>query len=167
MALTTTHPKTIRILVLDADLVPALAVTRSLVKQQYLVDVASARAAVGPTWRIDIDCGFPLVAVLTRQSVEELGVAVGSRVGALVKARGFAGNSREELEQAYPRVISEATKAFGSAEVFLEKCIVNPKHIEAQTSMVAVAGIVGKSPGAVKALQRRANMALSKRLGPR
>ena len=41
-------------------------------------------------------------------------------------------NSREELEQAYPRVISEATKAFGSAEVFLEKCIVNPKHIEAQ-----------------------------------
>ena len=27
---------------------------------------------------------------------------------------------------------SEATKAFGSAEVFLEKCIVNPKHIEAQ-----------------------------------
>ena len=41
-------------------------------------------------------------------------------------------NSREELESAYPRVISEATKAFGSAEVFLEKCIVNPKHIEAQ-----------------------------------
>ncbi|MDX5299083.1 MAG: ATP-grasp domain-containing protein, partial [Gammaproteobacteria bacterium] len=41
-------------------------------------------------------------------------------------------NNREELEQAYPRVISEATKAFGSAEVFLEKCIVNPKHIEVQ-----------------------------------
>lgn len=41
-------------------------------------------------------------------------------------------DSRAELEQAYPRVISEATKAFGSAEVFLEKCIVNPKHIEAQ-----------------------------------
>ncbi len=41
-------------------------------------------------------------------------------------------NSRDELEQAWPRVISEATKAFGSAEVFLEKCIVNPRHIEAQ-----------------------------------
>src|SRR5690606_9520761 len=41
-------------------------------------------------------------------------------------------NSRAELEQAWPRVISEATKAFGSADVFLEKCIVNPKHIEAQ-----------------------------------
>ncbi|QSX34225.1 acetyl-CoA carboxylase biotin carboxylase subunit [Shewanella avicenniae] len=38
----------------------------------------------------------------------------------------------KELEQSYPRVISEATKAFGSAEVFLEKCIINPKHIEAQ-----------------------------------
>ena len=41
-------------------------------------------------------------------------------------------NSPAELEQAWPRVISEATKAFGSADVFLEKCIVNPKHIEAQ-----------------------------------
>src|SRR5690606_39402549 len=41
-------------------------------------------------------------------------------------------NSRAELEHAWPRVISEATKAFGNAEVFLEKCIVNPKHIEVQ-----------------------------------
>ena len=38
----------------------------------------------------------------------------------------------EELRSQYPRVISEATKAFGSAEVFMEKCIVNPKHIEVQ-----------------------------------
>ena len=37
-----------------------------------------------------------------------------------------------ELRQQYPRVISEATKAFGSAEVFLEKCIINPRHIEVQ-----------------------------------
>ena len=41
-------------------------------------------------------------------------------------------DSAEELRQQYPRVISEATKAFGSAEVFLEKCIVNPRHIEVQ-----------------------------------
>ncbi|WP_250657088.1 acetyl-CoA carboxylase biotin carboxylase subunit [Alkalimarinus coralli] len=41
-------------------------------------------------------------------------------------------DSAEELRTQYPRVISEATKAFGSAEVFLEKCIVNPKHIEVQ-----------------------------------
>jgi pyruvate carboxylase subunit A len=38
----------------------------------------------------------------------------------------------QELTAQYPRVISEATKAFGSAEVFMEKCIVNPRHIEVQ-----------------------------------
>ena len=41
-------------------------------------------------------------------------------------------DSEKELRDQYPRVISEATKAFGSAEVFLEKCIVDPKHIEVQ-----------------------------------
>lgn len=41
-------------------------------------------------------------------------------------------DSPEELKTQYPRVISEATKAFGSAEVFMEKCIVNPRHIEVQ-----------------------------------
>ena len=41
-------------------------------------------------------------------------------------------DNAEDLTTQYPRVISEATKAFGSAEVFLEKCIVNPKHIEVQ-----------------------------------
>ncbi len=40
--------------------------------------------------------------------------------------------SRSELLKFYPRVISEAKKAFGSADVFIEKCIVNPKHIEVQ-----------------------------------
>ena len=65
----------------------------------------------------------------------------GDRIGypVMLKATNGGGgrgirrcNSRAELEQAYPRVISEASKAFGRAEVFLEKCIVNPKHIEAQ-----------------------------------
>lgn len=41
-------------------------------------------------------------------------------------------NNQEELRQNYQRVISEATKAFGSAEVFLEKFIENPRHIEVQ-----------------------------------
>jgi pyruvate carboxylase subunit A len=41
-------------------------------------------------------------------------------------------DSPAELKSQYPRVISEATKAFGSADVFLEKCIVDPKHIEVQ-----------------------------------
>ncbi|MDX1252989.1 MAG: acetyl-CoA carboxylase biotin carboxylase subunit [Gammaproteobacteria bacterium] len=38
----------------------------------------------------------------------------------------------DELKKNFDRVISEATKAFGSAEIFLEKCIVNPRHIEMQ-----------------------------------
>ncbi|WP_289245273.1 acetyl-CoA carboxylase biotin carboxylase subunit [uncultured Methylophaga sp.] len=41
-------------------------------------------------------------------------------------------DNEEELVRNYDRVISEATKAFGSADVFLEKCIVNPRHIEVQ-----------------------------------
>ncbi len=38
----------------------------------------------------------------------------------------------EDLARNFERVISEASKAFGSAEVFLEKCIVDPRHIEVQ-----------------------------------
>lgn len=49
--------------------------------------------------------------------------------------------SKEELENNYERVVSEATKAFGSADVFLEKFIVNPRHIEVQ--------ILGDSDGNV------------------
>ena len=41
-------------------------------------------------------------------------------------------NDAEELERAYERVVSEATKAFGSADVLLEKAIVDPRHIEVQ-----------------------------------
>ena len=36
------------------------------------------------------------------------------------------------LRHNYERVISEATKAFGRAEVFLERCVSNPRHIEVQ-----------------------------------
>jgi pyruvate carboxylase subunit A len=56
-------------------------------------------------------------------------------------------DSAQELTTQYPRVISEATKAFGSAEVFLEKCILNPKHIEVQ--------ILGDSHGNVVHLYER------------
>ncbi|MBT3022206.1 MAG: acetyl-CoA carboxylase biotin carboxylase subunit [Candidatus Thiodiazotropha sp. (ex Lucina aurantia)] len=41
-------------------------------------------------------------------------------------------DTAEELQRNYQRVISEATKAFGRADIFLEKCIVNPRHIEVQ-----------------------------------
>jgi pyruvate carboxylase subunit A len=38
----------------------------------------------------------------------------------------------DDLKRAYERVVSEATKAFGSADVYLEKAIVHPRHIEVQ-----------------------------------
>lgn len=68
-------------------------------------------------------------------------LVLGEQIGypVMVKATSGGGgrgirrcDSTEELKQQYPRVISEATKAFGSAEVFMEKCIVDPLHIEVQ-----------------------------------
>jgi pyruvate carboxylase subunit A len=41
-------------------------------------------------------------------------------------------SSEDDLRRSYERVVSEATKAFGSADVFLEKAIINPRHIEVQ-----------------------------------
>jgi molybdate transport system ATP-binding protein len=40
----------------------------------------------GPHVRITIDCGFPLVALVTQRSVEDLGFAPGSPVTAHFKA---------------------------------------------------------------------------------
>lgn len=41
-------------------------------------------------------------------------------------------DSEKDLLSNYDRVISEASKAFGKPEVFLEKCVVQPRHIEVQ-----------------------------------
>uniref|UniRef100_E6QQN0 Acetyl-CoA carboxylase subunit (Biotin carboxylase subunit) n=1 Tax=mine drainage metagenome TaxID=410659 RepID=E6QQN0_9ZZZZ len=41
-------------------------------------------------------------------------------------------DSEAELLKNYDRVVSEAGKAFGKPEVFLEKCVLNPRHIEVQ-----------------------------------
>lgn len=41
-------------------------------------------------------------------------------------------DSEAELLKNFDRVVSEAGKAFGKPEVFLEKCVVHPKHIEVQ-----------------------------------
>jgi len=41
-------------------------------------------------------------------------------------------NNESELRRNYQRVLSEAGKAFGSAEIFMEKCIERPRHIEVQ-----------------------------------
>jgi pyruvate carboxylase subunit A len=41
-------------------------------------------------------------------------------------------NTPLDLERSYDRVLSEASKAFGRADVFMEKCIDRPRHIEVQ-----------------------------------
>lgn len=48
-------------------------------------------------------------------------------------------DSEAELLKNYDRVVSEASKAFGKPEIFIEKCVVDPKHIEVQ--------IIGDSQG--------------------
>lgn len=49
---------------------------------------ATVRATVseGPMTRIELDCGFPLTAVLTRQACEEMALKEGATVLALIKA---------------------------------------------------------------------------------
>ena len=56
-------------------------------------------------------------------------------------------SNEDELKRGYERVVSEATKAFGSADVFLEKAVVNPRHIEVQ--------VLGDSHGHVLHLYER------------
>ncbi len=41
-------------------------------------------------------------------------------------------DTEDDLRRNFERVVSEATKAFGSADVFLEKFIARPRHIEVQ-----------------------------------
>lgn len=73
-------------------------------------------------------------------SLEE-GLEVAEQIGYPVMLKATSGgggrgirrcNTPEDLKHNFERVISEATKAFGRADVFLEKCIVNPRHIEVQ-----------------------------------
>ena len=71
----------------------------------------------------------------------EEAVILASKIGypVMLKATNGGGgrgirrcNDEKELIGNYDRVISEASKAFGKPEVFLEKCVVNPRHIEVQ-----------------------------------
>jgi len=92
--------------------------------------------------RTMIDAGVPVVpgsqgSLRSLEEAEALAREIGYPV--MLKATSGGGgrgirrcNSQEELARAYERVVSEATKAFGSADVFIEKAVVNPRHIEVQ-----------------------------------
>ena len=71
----------------------------------------------------------------------EEALAVANKIGypVMLKATNGGGgrgirrcDSDKDLTGNYERVISEASKAFGQPEVFIEKCVVNPRHIEVQ-----------------------------------
>ena len=51
-----------------------------------LAATVRALVAEGPLVRIELDCGFPLKALLTRQACEELAVQPGARLVAMIKA---------------------------------------------------------------------------------
>jgi molybdate transport system ATP-binding protein len=51
-----------------------------------LAATVTAATPEGPLVRVQLDCGFPLVALVTRKSAEDLGLARGADVAALVKA---------------------------------------------------------------------------------
>ncbi|MBI2947511.1 MAG: ABC transporter ATP-binding protein [Verrucomicrobia bacterium] len=54
--------------------------------RNHLTATVRCLTSEGPMVRIDLDCGFPLAALLTKQACEELDLKPGERVVALVKA---------------------------------------------------------------------------------
>ena len=64
---------------------------------------------------------------------EEIGYPVMLKATAGGGGRGIRRCENQlDLKRNYVRVISETQKAFGNSDVFVEKCIDNPRHIEVQ-----------------------------------
>jgi pyruvate carboxylase subunit A len=87
---------------------------------------------------------------------EEAALAAAEQLGYPVMLKATSGGGGRgirrcdgpaDLRRNYERVISEATKAFGRADVFMEKCVVNPRHLEVQ--------ILGDNDGNVVHLYER------------
>jgi pyruvate carboxylase subunit A len=86
--------------------------------------------------------GIPLIPG-SEGNIENLDAAraLAERLGYPVMLKATSGgggrgirrcDSADDLARQWPRVLSEAGKAFGHADVFMEKCIVRPRHIEVQ-----------------------------------
>jgi pyruvate carboxylase subunit A len=89
-----------------------------------------------------IAAGVPVVPG-TDGNVKDLAEAVrfAKKIGYPVMLKATSGgggrgirrcDTEADLRRSYDRVVSEATKAFGAADVFIEKAIINPRHIEVQ-----------------------------------
>jgi pyruvate carboxylase subunit A len=71
----------------------------------------------------------------------EEALSIAEKIGYPVMLKATAGGggrgirrceNAAELPNLFERVMSEASKAFGSTDLFIEKCIDNPRHIEVQ-----------------------------------
>ena len=87
-------------------------------------------------------CGVPTIPGSTeplRDADEALEKAISFGFPVILKAAGGGGgrgmrrcDTPEEVAPAFERVKSEAKKAFGNEDIFIEKYLVEPKHIEVQ-----------------------------------
>ncbi len=92
--------------------------------------------------QIAIDCGVPIVPGCTdpiKDGEEALRLAKSFGFPVILKAAAGGGgrgmrlcNSEEEVIPAFELVKGEAKKAFGNDDIFMEKYLVEPKHIEVQ-----------------------------------
>lgn len=92
--------------------------------------------------QIAIDCGVPIVPGCTepiKDGEEALRLAKSFGFPVILKAAAGGGgrgmrlcNSEEEVIPSFELVKGEAKKAFGNDDIFMEKYLVEPKHIEVQ-----------------------------------
>ncbi|MGB5924773.1 MAG: ABC transporter ATP-binding protein [Dehalococcoidia bacterium] len=69
------------------DITLALSSTQSSARNSFRANVTRV-TTLGPLSRVEMNCGFPLVALVTRISAEELDLQVGKEVYATFKATG-------------------------------------------------------------------------------
>ena len=75
----------------------ALAMVSSSARNSFAGEITRV-VSVGPLSRVKIDCGFPLIALITKRSADELGLERGKQVSASFKATGVHVIKREVIK---------------------------------------------------------------------
>jgi tungstate transport system ATP-binding protein len=76
---------TVYALIRPEDITFTLAKGRTSARNVFKGEITKI-ASVGPLVRIEVDCGFPLLGVMTKRSAEELGFSIGRKIHASSKA---------------------------------------------------------------------------------
>ena len=105
-------------------------------------DIISSMGDKQSARQLMIECGVPVVPgsdglVATAEEAAHIAERIGYPV--LIKASAGGGGkgmrkafSREDIENAFETAKSEAKAAFGNDDMYIEKLIINPRHIEIQ-----------------------------------